>query len=253
MMFLNSIAEPAGGIAPYYDALKPDESPCETCAFRDLNFCGALLGDPAQASLRSRHRTAPARQNIYRAGEPIVGVMLVCDGWAVRFVQLANGKRQILSVVMPGDLVSPNLLFETNFAFSIQAVTKVRYCILPFADVRARICESPALFDVWVRMTAAEHQDTDRRLVDLGQRSAIERIAALVLHAMTRAEARHELQNEEFPFPLSQQQIADCTGLTPVHACRVLGSLRKKGIFHIDRGTVKIADRSELLRLGSGK
>jgi CRP/FNR family transcriptional regulator, anaerobic regulatory protein len=254
-MFLNRI-EPTGVVPAANGLLKPEEAEasCETCAFRGLSFCGALLGNgAARSSIRLKHRTAAARQNIYRAGEPSSGVLVVCEGWAVRFVQLTNGKRQILSVVVPGDLVSPTLLFERQFAFSIQAVTKVRYCTVPFADVRAGICENPALFDVWVRLTASEHRDADKRLVDLGQRSASERIAALLVHTMLRAEARGELQNGDFPFPLSQQQIADCCGLTPVHACRVLGTLRKKGICDVGRGAVGIKDRSELLRLGSGK
>ena len=57
-------------------------------------------------------------------------MLVICDGWAVRFVQLPNGKRQILSVLMPGDLVSPTSMLEGQLAFSIQAVTDVRYCYL---------------------------------------------------------------------------------------------------------------------------
>lgn len=195
----------------------------------------------------------PARHNIYRAGEPCEGVLVICDGWAVRFVQLPNGKRQILSVVMPGDLVSSSSLMEGELEFSIQAVTRVRYCTLPFAEMRARICDNPALFDYWLRLTATEHRDADRRLVDLGQRPAQERVAALVVHVMLRSELRGDVENDAFAFPLSQQQIADCTGITPVHACRVLSAMRKEDICDIRHGMVRIIDRSELLRLGSMK
>jgi len=68
---------------------------------------------------------------------------------------------------------------------------------------------------------------------------------------MLRHEERGELHDDEFPFPLSQQQIADFTGLTPVHACRVLSSLRSRGICNVGRGTAKITDRAELERVGS--
>jgi CRP-like cAMP-binding protein len=204
-------------------------------------------------SIRGKHRETAARQNVYRAGEVNEGVLVICDGWAVRFVQLPNGKRQILSVMLPGDLVSPTSMLEGQFGFSIQAVTDVRYCYFPFADVRARIRNNPALFDAWLRLTAAEQHDADKRLVDLGQRTAQERIAALLLHVMRRCEQRGELVDDEFPFPLSQQQIADFTGLTPVHTCRVLSSLRRKAVCDVGRGVVKVMERRELQRIGALK
>ena len=229
-------------------------TPCDDCALRHVNFC-AVLGARGgeRPGPKWRHRVTPARHNIYRAGEPSEGVLVICDGWAVRFVQLPNGKRQILSVVMPGDLVTSSLLLEGELEFSIQAVTKVRYCMLPFAEVRSQICDSPAMFDYWLRLTAAEHRDADRRLVDLGQRPALERVAALVVHVMLRSEDRGDVEDDAFSFPLSQQQIADCTGITPVHACRVLSAMRKDGVCDIRHGLVRIIDRTELLRLGSMK
>lgn len=228
--------------------------PCTTCQLRSANFCGGLFGvDGEPVAMRAVHRSTSARRNIYRAGEPSEGVMVLCDGWAVRFVQLPNGKRQILSVVLPGDLVSPTSILERQLSFSIQAVTDVRYCYFPYSEVRARIRETPELFDVWLRMTAAEQRDADRRLVDLGQRAAQERIAALLVHIMARFDARGETQGDEFPFPMSQQQVADFTGLTPVHTCRVLSYFRKNGICDVGHGSVKVMERAELQRIAATK
>jgi CRP-like cAMP-binding protein len=227
-------------------------SRCDTCQLRTANFCGALF-DGEFVAMRAKHHTTAARRNIYRAGEPSEGVLVVCEGWAVRFVQLPNGKRQVLSVVLPGDLVSSTGLLERQFSFSIQAVTDVRYCFLPFAEVRARMQDNPALFDIWLRLMASEQRDADKRLVDLGQRAAQERIAALIVHIMARYEERGEMQDDEFPFPMSQQQIADFTGLTPVHTCRVLSFLRKNGICDVGHGTVKVMERGELQRIAALK
>jgi len=228
--------------------------PCNTCHFRNANFCGALLGRGGQPmAIVGRHREIAARQNIYRAGEASEGVLMICDGWAVRFVQLPNGKRQILSVLMPGDLVGATALIDGQLGFSIQAVTEVRYCYFPFAEVRARLQDNPSLFNFWLRLTAAEQRDADRRLVDLGQRPAQERIAALLTYVMRRCEQRGEVVGGEFPFPLSQQQVADFTGLTPVHTCRVLSTLRKQGICEVGHGCVKVLERGELQRLGALK
>ena len=226
-------------------------SPCATCHLRNEHFCGALFGNGADAAPRGTSRLIAARQNIYRAGELTDGVLVVCDGWAVRFVQLPDGRRQILSLLLPGDLVSPTAILERRFTFSIQALTAVRVCAFPPAQLRARILHDPAAFELWLDAIAGALRDAERRLVDLGQRAAQQRIAALIVHAMTRCEERGELDDEEFAFPLSQQQIADFAGLTPVHTCRVVRSLRNDGICDIGRGVVKILDRAALSRIGS--
>ena len=227
-------------------------SRCAACSLRDSSFCGALFKAAMPLAVEIKHRTTPARQNIYRAGEAIDGVLLVCEGWAVRFVQLPNGKRQILSLVMPGDLVSPASMIERRFPFSIQAVTKVLSCKIPFHNVLTGMRQSPALIDTWLGLAAAEHRQADRRLVDLGQRNAMERVAALLYGILLRYEERGELQDDdEFPFPMTQQQIAEFTGLTPVHACRVVAKLRKSGVCRVGHGRAKIFDRAELERMAS--
>jgi CRP/FNR family transcriptional regulator, anaerobic regulatory protein len=242
-------SEPVLSVA---NAASVGASPCEICNLRDAGFCGALFGDAGVLSgLEGKQRITPARQNVYRAGEINDGVLLICEGWAVRFIQLPNGKRQILSLALPGDLISPASMLEGRFAFSVQAVTRVVSCKISFGDVLSRIRQNPALFDIWIKLTAAEHRQADMRLVDLGQRNATDRVAALIHGVLIRQEERGELTNEEFPFPLSQQQIAEFTGLTPVHACRVVAKLRRGGICHIGHGMVKVLDRVELERLAS--
>ena len=223
---------------------------CPTCDFQKLSFCSALSGNDGQRSVRATYKTIAARHNIYRAGEPNEGVQVVCDGWAVRFIQLPSGRRQILSVIMPGDLISPAAVFERQFSFSVQAVTRVHFCTFPFAEVRVRLRDNPALFDLWIELAAAAHRDADRRLVDLGQRTAQERIAGLLVQVMLRAQEHGEV-HDEFSFPMSQQQIADFTGLTPVHTCRVLSALRKTGVCDVGHGAVKVIDRAALERIAA--
>lgn len=225
----------------------------EICRTPSLDFCAALSGEGGRDRILAAHRSVPARHNLYRAGEANDGIQVVCDGWAVRFLQLPNGKRQILSVIMPGDLISAGAMFERQFSFSVQAVTPVIYCVFPFAEVRCRLRDDPALLDAWLALAAAEHRDADRRLVDLGQRSALERIASLIMQVMLRSEERGAVTDGEFALPMSQQQMADFTGLTPVHTCRVLSALRKTGVCEAGHGTVKVLDRAELQRLAAIK
>jgi CRP/FNR family transcriptional regulator, anaerobic regulatory protein len=243
-------ATPYIGVAGANASAKPL---CPTCDFQKPSFRGALFGDDGRRPVQAVHKTIAARHNIYRAGELNEGVQIVCDGWAVRFIQLPSGKRQILSMIMPGDLISPVGVFEQQFTFSVQAVTGVHYCTFAFAEVRARLRDDSALFDLWVQLAAAAHRDAERRLVDLGQRTAQERIAGLLVHVMLRARERGEVHDDQFTFPMSQQQIADFTGLTPVHTCRVLSALRKTGVCDVGHGAVKVIDRDALERIAALK
>lgn len=240
--------QPRGGVT----ALAPRV--CAGCSVHEQSFCRALRGSTlTQERIARSEHSAAARHNICRAGESSDGVLVVCNGWAVRYVQLPNGKRQILSIILPGDLVSAGHMLERSLSFSVQAVTHVKYCQFAIEDVRIRVRSDPTLFDFWGRLVATEHRSTDGLLVDLGQRSARERIAALIVQIMLRFENRSGGHVDAFPLPLSQQQIADFTGLTPVHACRVLNALRRHGICDVGQGGARIFDRAELQRLATSK
>ncbi len=242
-MSLNSVEAPSIAPTELPDRLAAPltATPCNSCKHRKSNFCGVLFGnedDPG--AIRKRHRSTTARHNIPGTSD-VSETLVICEGWAVRFVQLPNGKRQILSIVLPGDLVSAASIFdEKKHTFSVQAVTNVRYCYLKSEDIHARMADDPSLVKAWAQLAASENQNADEHLVDLGQRSAQERVASLILRIMERFEKRGQLRNMEFPFPLRQRHIADLTGLTPVHVCRVLSAFRKDGIFELEADAAKI-------------
>jgi CRP-like cAMP-binding protein len=225
------------------------ESPCESCAFRAENFCGDLYAvDSGQSLHAGQQRVKSARQNISRAGEANPGLLMICEGWAVRYIQLRNGKRQILSVAMPGDLVSPTAAFEDECSYSIQAVTNVKYRYLSSGAVRVALNSNPDLRDKWIELVIGERQEADMLLEQLIQRSAEERIASFIVRLMARCAERGQLKGGAFECPLSQQQIADATGLTPVHVCRTLRLLRDANICEVGEGRIKVFAEDQLLQ-----
>ena len=233
---------------------QPSSSPCDRCRYRRTNFCGVLIDDgPSHGLAIKRHHSKGARQTIQRGGEDDDGVIVLCEGWAIRFVQLPNGKRQILSIVLPGDLVSAAAAFDPDALFSVQAVTAVRYRYYDKEYVRSRIESDRDDMRAWLKIMTAEQRDADMHRVDLGQRTAQERVAALFLRLAERFEARDHAPVKEFPFPLRQQQVGDLTGLTPVHVCRVLNVLRNEHICEVSAGVVQIHNRSELERLAASR
>ena len=199
--------------------------------------------------LQPERRTTRARHTIYRAGEDLDGIPLVYSGWAARVRRLSDGRRQILSFILPGDLMSASAIFCDRLSFFVEAITDVRYSVSQRTQVDEVLARDPQL--VWTLVSAclAEKAEVEELATDLGRRRAEERIARLFLQLKTRMEARGQISGLSFDMPLRQQHIADATGMTVIHVGRVLGTLRNDGIVHIAGGTLTITDLAALHRL----
>jgi CRP/FNR family transcriptional regulator len=243
------------GLSPHIQ--DQQRSPCNQCGVREFNLCGALIGKspqvaPARRSpLKQAHQTAAARQIIYRINEQSEPAIMVCDGWACVFVVLPDGRRQILSVLLPGDIVSGTALLKDRLAFSIQALTELRYCKFNQAELKAMVAAEPAVFDEFAKIWIAEREEADQLVTDLGRRTADERMARFILSLMSRLGARRQVRDHCFPFPLRQRHIADATGLTPVHVSRVMSKFRKAELIEIKGRSLKVLNLAELRRIGN--
>lgn len=232
---------------------------CVTCPNRISGFCGALLGPPPEDPTADQK---PGWQNFVsaRAGKQLADrnqasgdVFMLCSGWAFRYFQLADGRRQILKFLLPGDLFSPVAIFEKTFLFSVKALTEVGVSGFARSAIHAKCTASPDVQSAIVNSCIAEARDTTELLTALGQRSAEERIAHLLLHLMPRIAARNVIRDQRYPFPLRQQHIADAVGLTPVHVSRIFRLLRDRHLLELSEGVLKILDLPELERIGALK
>ena len=232
-------------------------SPCVTCPHRDLGFCGTLLENSFEESHSHQganwqhHRTVPAGEQIATRNQVSEDVFLVCGGWGFRFFQLPNGRKQILNFLLPGDLFSATSVFERRFHFSVKALTAAQISGMRRVEVQARLAVNPAILMALAKSCIAETEAADRMQTALGQCSAEERIAYLLLHLTQRIAARSVIREQCYPFPLRQQHIADAVGLTAVHVSRVLSLFRDRGIVELSDGFLKVFNLPEMERIGS--
>jgi CRP-like cAMP-binding protein len=203
----------------------------------------------AAFSLQSERQVTRARHTIYRAGEELGGIPFVYSGWAARVRRLSDGRRQILSFILPGDLVSASAIFSNRLSFFVEAITDVRYSVTQRTQVDEILAHDPQLLRALVSACLAEKAEIEELATDLGCRRAEERIARLILQLRARLEARGQTSGLSFDMPLRQQHIADVTGMTVIHVGRVLGTLRSDGIVQISGGTLTITDIAALQRL----
>ena len=166
------------------------------------------------------------RQDLVIFGQEFRNLCFVSSGYAIRYRLLRSGKRQILSVVLPGDVIGFPVSFMDRANYSIVAVSDLEYnsCRL---EAYVGLCYKRPQFGLAMGWFAAREAATyAENLVGLGRRTPIERLAhfLLAIHArlleVGRAEAR------SFDLPFSQKIMSDVLGLSVPHLNRMMQQLR---------------------------
>lgn len=230
-------------------------SPCATCPRNNTGFCGAILGSEETAGSNKSsdwqyHSVIPASKPVLASHEVSPDVHVLCHGWAFRFLQLPDGRRQILHFLLPGDLFSTSSIFQDRAHVSVKALTTIQVSAMNRVEVQARIMANfskaaPAI----ARLCSSQIEASDKMIAALGLCSGEERIAYLFLHLMRRITGQTVIREERYPLPLRQQHVAEAVGLTPVHVSRILGSFRERGIVDLSNGILEVLDMRALRRL----
>lgn len=224
---------------------------CAACPVRRHTLYAPIAESRAAeiAALRRESLMIPARRIILRQGEVPSTVFVLYDGWAFRFTLLSDGRRQILSFLLPGELISLPALRLAPLRFSVQALTAVSLCAFNTKDLAGFVQDNPVLTMSLVNECAREAESADRRVTDLGRRSATERVARLILEIESRLRALDRVEGDSFEFPLRQEHIADALGLTAVHVSRTLSGLRDEGLLSLGQGVLMMHNRQRLLEM----
>ncbi|MGO9359946.1 MAG: Crp/Fnr family transcriptional regulator [Xanthobacteraceae bacterium] len=229
---------------------------CVTCP-HSLGICGALLQNtsselhlPRQADCR-RFRMAHASEQVVTQNTTSEDVFVLCSGWAFRFFQLSDGRRQILNFLLPGDLFSIATVFSERFHFSVKALTEIQFRGFRRAEILSRRHPNADLSTALANVCVTATGTADEMLTVLGQRSAVERIAYLFLHLMRRIGDQGIVHEHRYRLPLRHRHIGDAVGLTSVHVSRVLSHFRSRNIAELSDGFLQVFDLEELQRLGS--
>jgi CRP-like cAMP-binding protein len=126
----------------------------------------------------------------------------------------------------------------------------MQYCGFASSILKAKLIADLAFLDAWANLLVAERHHHFGLLIDLGSRTADERIAHLILDLKLRLKRRGMMVERSFVFPLSQRLIAAATGLTPEHVSRVMGSFRREGLIENGKGFLRIVNLPGLQRIG---
>lgn len=174
----------------------------------------------------------------------------IYTGWAIRYKLLEDGRRQILNILLPGDIFGfDGVLFERP-QHSFQAVTDVSYGTVGGDRLRELLTTQPEIALALLRRLAAERRRLDRLVTSIGRCTAEERIASFILELQARLRQRRIAHGNSFNMPITQQHLGDHLGLTVVHVNRVLRRLRELGLLTFRDRVVIIHDFDALAHLG---
>jgi CRP-like cAMP-binding protein len=194
----------------------------------------------------ARTQEFAAKRIIVREQTPLTQCTLLLNGFVERFKDTPEGRRQILAIHVPGDFVDLHSYPLKRLEHSVAALTPVTVVTFPHDEVRALTERSATLTELLWRSTLVDAAINREWIVSVGARSAAVRLAHLFCEMFTRLDRIGMTRGLEFDFPVTQIDLADATGLTAVHANRMLRQLRERRLVEFRQGLVTIHDWAAL-------
>ena len=219
---------------------------------RKLNLRAPLGAAEREALLALPHRLETIEPSVYivREGERPERSCLLLSGFAHRHKVTDEGVRQIVSVHVPGDFVDLQGAFLTVADHDVQALTRCDVAFIPREAVRSLVATHPQIaVALWID-TLVDGSIFREWIVNVGRRDARGRLAHILCEFARRLEAAGLASDYRYELPMTQEQLADATGLTPVHVNRVLKALEREGLIERERRFVRIPDWEKLRRAG---
>ena len=191
-----------------------------------------------------------AQKTFLREGDILTQMFTLYSGWAFCFKLLADGRRQILSFLLPGDsILLESLCFpDEPLPYSVKSLTDISVCAFALTEMIELTSSTETQTRSVAKAMRRHCAAMNRRLVDVGRRSAIGRVAQLILEIEDRLRERGHVRDGAFHFPMRQEHMADALGLTTVYVNRTLDRLRKDGVIDFERDRMKIVNHTRLLQ-----
>jgi CRP-like cAMP-binding protein len=227
---------------------------CTDCTVRRLALFHGIPEDELQwtANYRSEQYKVKARKEVYRESQPGEFMFTLYHGWFALYKTLDSGKRQILRVALPGDILGFQANLDAPMTHSAMSLSDSVLCAFPRKTLPELLRNHPHVAKRLAELNARDMNICQSRLLTIGQQSAIERIAFFCSELFYRMKAIYKDHEEkQISFPLSQEDIGDATGLTKIHVNRTLRTLREQGLMEISAKILTVHDIDALCELGN--
>ena len=187
-------------------------------------------------------------QDLIREGDRPLYCPLLLEGFACRYKTLENGQRQIMAFHVPTDLCDLPSLILKKIDYSVGTLTPAKIALVPHATILGWTKAHPNLGHLLWRATLIDASASREWVVNVGRRTAYQRTAHLLCELMLQMRSAGLAQDLVCDMPLTQVELADALGLTPVHVNRTLQWLRSENLVEFGGGTLTVRNWRELKR-----
>jgi CRP-like cAMP-binding protein len=193
-----------------------------------------------------RQRHYAAREDIIREGEHSPDIHIVLSGLACRYKLLENGNRQIMAFLVPGDPCDAEIFILKHMDHSIATLAPSLVASISGSKMKDLLLNRPGIALAFWWSTLQDEGILRERIIDEGRRDAYSRIAYMIYEVLIRMRAVGIIDDQKFEFPITQTDLADATGLTPVHVNRMLQRLRDEGLISTEGKVWTVLDPAGL-------
>lgn len=190
----------------------------------DLALLDAVVG---------KTRTVQPYVDLIAEGDKPGDVHLVLRGFACRYKILQDGRRQIMAYLVPGDLCDLHVYLLDHMDHSVGTLAECQVVDVSRSSIQ-QLLGRPAIARAMLMSTMVDEGTLREWLVNIGQRQAEPRVAHLLCELLARLRSVGLVSDDRYTLPLTQVELADTMGVTPVHMNRVLQSLRRKSLISLE-------------------
>jgi CRP/FNR family transcriptional regulator, anaerobic regulatory protein len=227
--------------------------PCEKCPLRGVHVLREFTAKELEfvSEFKTGELNVQAGTSVLLQGTNSAHLYTVLSGWAFRYKMLPDGRRQILNYALPSDFLGLQGSVNDEMQHSVEALTDMILCVFPREKLWQLYRDYPTLaFDLtW--LAAREEQILDEHLLSVGRRTAMERLAYLLLVVFQRAEEVGLTRGNSLQLPFTQQHVADTLGMSLVHTNKTLRRLSATRTVRWKDRRFEILDRDALAKIAS--
>jgi CRP-like cAMP-binding protein len=191
-------------------------------------------------------RRFDSHEDLLQEGEPPTGVNLILEGFACRYKLLRDGRRQIVAYFIPGDTCDVRICLLKRMDHSIGTLSPVEAALISRQSMDDLTERFPRLTRAFWWMTLVEESVTREWVVNVGNRTAFERVAHLFCELFVRLQAVGLTRGDNCELPLTQHEIGETLALSTVHVNRTLMELRRTGLVTFQSRRLVIHDFAAL-------
>lgn len=194
-------------------------------------------------------RVARRGEVVVKAGRKLDESLMLLEGWLARAKDLRSGQRQVSELHVAGDFADLHGFALNSLDHNLIAVTECRIAVVPHQRLESLFARFPRLQRIYwfaTNLDAAIHREW---ALSLGRRSALSRLAHLFCELRIRLEIVGRVEDDCYDFPLTQEDLGECLGMTAVHVNRSLQELRARGVIRVAGRRVSILEPNELANI----